>query len=85
VEDEEFSRPPGRLEVRASFRVTGPVPGDSREEDRSCGVLEGRVIQGLGRPIGNDHNGLGRSLGEVAEYQTSLGGRRGDEGEPHSR
>jgi hypothetical protein len=85
VEDEESSRPPGRLEVRASFRVTGPVPGDSREEDRSCGGLECRMIPGLSRPIGNDHNGLGRSLCEVEEYQNSLCGRRGDKGEPHAR
>jgi hypothetical protein len=85
VEDGDSSRPPGQLEVRAIFRVMGPVPGDSREEDHICGGLEGRVIPGLSRPIGNDHNGLGRSLGEVAEYQTSLGGRRGDDGEPHTR
>jgi hypothetical protein len=82
VEDEESSRPPGRLELRASFRVTGPVPGDSLKEERNCGGLECRVIPGLSRPIGNDHNGLGWSLGEVAEYQASLCGRRGDEGEP---
>jgi hypothetical protein len=85
VEDEESSRPPGRLEVRVSFRVTGSLPGDSREEDRSCGGLECRVIPGLSRPIGNDHRSLGRGLSEVSEYQTRLGERQGDKGEPHTR